>query len=828
MNLNSQSILLPKILNSILNGNQRILLKGPSGSGKSFIAESIAEQWIKSGQHHFVFFIKGDKNKTDEYYFPYTEKINEIRNKKSFKTIFKKSIVELTKSIPVGGDLVSYLVETLSNNKQEKKKDILQFFNETEKLIVLDIDKLFNKNNTLLIIDNIQWLDDGSLKITEILAKGNLSESFDSFNNLNILCTYSGNDDYITERNVNEFVLNFNFDTYNIPYLKQEEFLNALRSFGFDRGIDENLIALLYSIIGGHLVLIKALAEYLISQPTLQQVHEYDIFNSQSNNSIIEKLLTYKLKIMGASSEQAIDILKYASIIGLSFNIEELECLSEIKKEKIIEYITKSQKALLIDGNEKNNVFKHEIIREFFLERLSNEKYKYYYRFAECLRKLRPSDYLIRAKYLFDSGHLDEAIPIYIIAVLKNVRDGMHTSEIIINRIVEFTEKVEIKDFYEKMVLAYDNFLKGKYRNASTILNSIEDFYALPLIAEKYYLLSLCSLKSMHIHELKISIEYLKTWDDLKEDEPEIWVRIMSTLMTIRTDSYNYDEGKKIERELTIFLAKRSKFDSSALINLNIIRRKASALHISELAYIRTKQSTDFFSEIDNSNSLVNPVQYYLSLINCSGNLISLGEYEEALNYSKQGLDLINEYLGIAFPESHICANNYIISGLLAKVFEPNQAIFMFNALNKNGDLTADKILIQNNYAIAYVYNNELKKAHDIWKKLFASTKKDDLDPYYIYFISINYASLLFLLGNFTEAKRIWKNMNSKIPNVPDKVYIETRHNLLAEVINSSEKMDWKVWDEYLSLKNSHTLGKAWKFYGRGFLLSDLQLWHES
>lgn len=827
MYLSSQSVLIPKILKLISNRNQRILLKGPLGSGKSFVAEAISNHWESRGDNYLVFCIKGNKNKADDNCFPYIERLNEIRNKKS-EIVLKRAIVELSKSIPIGGELVSYLIETLTNIKQEKKKECLKFFNETEKLVILDIDKLFQKKNVLLIIDDIQWLDEGSLKITETLTKDNLKESFEFLANLNILCTFSENQDYINEKERSEFLLNLKFTTYTIPYLIQEEFEQALNSLGFHRQIDEKLIVFLYSIIGGNLILIKALADYLISQPTIKHIQEYDIFKTQSDQTIIEELLTYKLKMMGASSEQTIQLLKYASIIGLSFNTEELECLSKIGKEKIEEYITQSKDALLINYSEKNSVFKHEVIREFFLERLSNEKYNYYYRFAECLQKLRPSDYLIRAKYLFDSGHLDEAVPIYILAILKNIRDGICTPDLIINRVIHFAKKQEISDFYEKIIQAYDLFLKGNYTHTTAILNSIEDFQILPLIAEKYYLLSLCSLKSMRSEELKISIEYLKAWDDLKEDEPEIWTRIMSTLMTIYTDSSNYNEAKKIERDLTISLAKRSKFDKSALVNLNIIRRKASALHISEVSYLRIKQSVDFFSEIDNSNFLVSPVQYYLSLVNCSGNLISLGEYEEALSYSKQGLDLINEHLAITFPESHICANNYIVSGLLSRIIQPEQAIYLFETLNEGGDLTADKILIQNNYAIALIYNNHLEKALEIWKTAFKNLENDELDRYYIYYISINYASLLFLFGKHNEAIKIFKKMESYIPNIPDKIYLEKRHLMLSEVINSRKKMNWMEFDEVLFLNNPNILGKAWKFYSRGFLPSDIQLWHES
>jgi hypothetical protein len=60
---------------------------------------------------------------------------------------------------------------------------------------------------------------------------------------------------------------------------------------------------------------------------------------------------------------------------------------------------------------------------------------------------------------------------------------------------------------------AYKDFNDGNYRMARRKLEALEDIYPEILIAEKYYLLSLCTSKNLNAEDLIRSKNYLIDWE---------------------------------------------------------------------------------------------------------------------------------------------------------------------------------------------------------------------------------------------------------------------------------------------------------------------------
>jgi hypothetical protein len=632
----------------------------------------------------------------------------------------------------------------------------------------------------------------------------------------------------VNEKEFHNLVNKNDFEVIKTLPVTATEYAATLLKFGFKRTLKKELIQILYSITGPHLLLIKKLAEYL-SQKNEKEISLLFNWHPNKNTSqlFIETLLLDKLTALGATGTQIATLLGLASVIGISFSKDELLCLSKENENEIKDIIEKATDAEFITGHENTQSFSHEILRFFFLNRLHEKKYQYYRSFSECLTKLRPSDYQTRAKLLSDGGEINSSCIVSLLGVLKDLRDGMHIDPHIQSKIKNFPGEFDLNDFLQKMSTAYSQYFDTRYNDAKAILQQIEDWLPKSLLAEKYYILSLCLSKTMITKDLQDAKSYLQGWDELKEEEGEIWTRIMTMLMMICINLYEYEDAKSIEKKIVFYLSDRIKFDPTATYSINILRRNSTAAHINEVATIRTKQSVEYFSGGSSSAVPVNPVQLYYSLNNHAANLIVAGSYEVAFQHSQQVLLLLNQNKILHFPEPQIPSSNYIISGMLSQKISNADALKLYKAIAGYEHFAADELLIKNNYAVMHIYNDQVANALSIFEGLNEKFNGREIDTYYSYWIKSNLAGIYYVDGHDEKFSVVWKDLQTLIPRIPDHIYLEKRHELLEDGIGKIER-NWQAWDNYLPQKFPVMIGKPWRFFSRGFLLSDIQLWYES
>jgi tetratricopeptide (TPR) repeat protein len=360
------------------------------------------------------------------------------------------------------------------------------------------------------------------------------------------------------------------------------------------------------------------------------------------------------------------------------------------------------------------------------------------------------------------------------------------------------------------------------------MLERLEDIVPGILVAEKCYLLSLCYLKTMDHKDLVKSREILSGWDEFLLSETEIWLRLNTTLMSVYACLYDMDSAKKIERSIMKCLQERTSYDSSTGYYINIIRRKASSLYISEVACNRTAKSIEYFSAMDDQMKFVYPLQYYYSINNHAANLITSGDFIEAFKFSKEALSVPNRIDNVHFPEYEIPSSNYIVSGLLSQNFSNQEALQLFKEVyNKNGT-TADTILIANNYGVIEILNGNLNTAYILFKELYDSIKDSNIDCYYKYFIGSNLALLRHSLGDKEQALTEWAMLSQLIPPIPDQVFLKRRHDILLQALSDIPSNSWELIDSFITDNYPKELGRQWAYFGRGFLFSDIQIWYES
>ena len=208
--------------------------------------------------------------------------------------------------------------------------------------------------------------------------------------------------------------------------------------------------------------------------------------------------------------------------------------------------------------------------------------------------------------------------------------------------------------------------------------------------------------------------------------------------------------------------------------------------------------------------------------------MIIRGDYKDAATLSGMALNLLNEFDYINFLEPQIPASNYIISGYLSSLVSPCEATALFEKIKPYEGEVADNLLVKNNYFVTMIEAGELSFAIQGLETLLLSIKDKQIDNYYRYFIESNLILAKYVQGEVEQACNLWPKLQNVIPNIPDRTFLNHRHKIIGEILGVAETGNVRVFDDYISQKYPSELGRQWKFYGRGFLLSDIQLWYES
>jgi hypothetical protein len=139
-----------------------------------------------------------------------------------------------------------------------------------------------------------------------------------------------------------------------------------------------------------------------------------------------------------------------------------------------------------------------------------------------------------------------------------------------------------------------------------------------------------------------------------------------------------------------------------------------------------------------------------------------------------------------------------------------------------------DRILIQNNYAVSLIQTERIEDAKALLQSAYDGLNRDaGSDEYHRYFVGNNLAALLALGGDVGSATRIWteagQGMDGYYPAVRET--LKRRHKFISEALQRAPQMTIEQFDRCLFESHPQQLGPQWKFYGRGFLFTDVQFW---
>jgi len=810
------------------SSNRFCLLKGDSGTGKTFVIQLVAD--FLSKKNIFIYSLYGDRYSLNRDFYPFknffTSQFSERKKylRMAIPNISSDLATDATKSIPVVGELISALTRESINLKNEVTNIKYSIFDEEEKDILQKLEYLEDDKESLFIIEDLQYWDTPSVNFIYQLVKNTVTCDFMPKSKFLISINPSSD---INNMNSTKKLFEFFFtQQITLNTISRDEFTSVFKIFITNFKPSEHLIDAIYSLCKGHLQLAKELAITIDG-------HNEDDLSYILEKDKVKQFIEERLYALGAEGKTIDEMLKYASIFGISFKYREIQYVLNINEIKVRQMIKQANKLYLVNSTSEGAIFVHEIIRELFLKKTEMDIIGYYSAYSDAIKILYPGNYLLRGESLLKAGLLQDAGEMFLLQKIKNVRTGKSV-DILTEKYISIVDSLGIHDYENNLIEAYKFYDLEKYDKCLICLESIEDINRPSLLAEKYYLMSISYSKYLDNENRRKAIVCLLPYIDSINYEFEIWQRLCSALLVAYIHSNMIDSAKRIEKKLMYELSKRIDYDIDSLIDLNILRRKSSSIHFPKTAFQFIKKSVEFFGPRNFDTNGLHPFdikEYYMSLTNYVAMSLTTGNFIEGYQKSLALINLPNRHKDIHFQRLQMPMNNYILISYFSNQLSLSQSLHHMQELAKNKIMQdVDKIVIEANLAIFFALSEKLDASKEILTKLKNKIERHKfLESFYHNLIQSNYASLIYLMNQREEALHIIKDLLEYTRKycINDGYTIKRTSAIYQTMLDNISYPNALSWfNDAIAIYSEND--NSWRYFGKGFIFGELEFWSES
>lgn len=820
--MSQQKDIAENIKKDIDEGKTKFVIRGVSGCGKSYVSAYIIEYLNKSLKKPVFIHLQGDEQCINREYYPFSYGLRKLADKYTKNKIIKKTIPKAFDFSPLGGDFLGYISEIIVNKLSSKELFLNQLFNDVELDIVLTLKKLANNASLIIYLDNLHWWDEKSLTLLYLLLEH--SQTYiPGLENATFICNITDDQFSSFTHKIEQLINTFDFISYQFIEISIEEYVSFIKCLNPTKIENSRWYEFLYKITGGHLEVTKKAILY--EDGTL-----FDEIDEDSPNSgyiYLNRLIERRLENFGATGEQIDEVLQFASLLGMSFTLYELEHILNSDSYSIKSIIEKAQNICLIDSQSKQYQFSHEIIHELFERKTLNNKYYYYPKIIECFKQLYPTNYTLRIRYLLIAGEIKEIEKLYVLDVIQQIqKTGTYTS----NTQIEILLSDDYKNFLFTIKKGIQNYQNSQYiQAANTIKNT--DIYNFDLCAVRDMLLAQCYTKILDEEKRMEAVELLSAYSDAqnKFKEKHLWLTCMLSLLDANIHIGCREDSRKLAKRLSSFCAEFTENCEWYRYQLNILRRKSMAIFELEISKLQLEKSIHFFEKNNSAGFLKYPIDYYITLVNYASVLICCGDFKKAHSTNQAALELQHKYSELKFPRSEILINNFFMSGILCGEITIDTAIKNMKSLLKNLDITADIYFLKSNLGIYYIMQGDLIRAQELLEPIHTEASNKKIREYsYYYHAETNLAIIFILKKDWEKAEMILKSLDDMVPEIHYSSFYKKRHELLKKIVTDKEEYEQEDFADALFVHVPQYQTPAWRYFGIAYSFNTLEHWGES
>lgn len=808
-----QSELVNKIYHLLVKEEQNrgITLYGDAGSGKSTIARGVAEQ-LREGWS--IFYIEG----IDPSLSPYlTWHIGTELNSR------KKLNLGVKISFGINFFPSPFSLEFESTPQRDKQSSVLS---PSEEALVLGIRQQAGGNhNILFIADNYESWDIPSKQLLQKIMLPQL-ELLPEFH-LTAL---------IVSREKTSIGNGFSWDHIPIPEILDDDILFIIRQQGCTSSINMD-IGKIRLCAGNDLSLAIMAANY------------YD--GKDISSLTFHEILDKRYKGLSPADRDACKVLEPLSIIDSCFTKDEtaffLGSSSEDRIEteyRAEESLTLAEEQRFIVGTESYH-FTSDKIKAYFKMQLSRREKLYHRKFADYLQKFHPEDFFSRGKHLERSIQTNDpklildAWQLLFLSYIRRASETGETEDIyqIFPDIEALLERLPPslagaqRHVLEEFRTGYKEFSIYHYEKALYHLQAITASQLISAcLAEIQRLILLCYIQLAN-NPILIQRCAEELYDTIHEDgfgEDELYCRAALVLLDAYIDRSNdAQKAKNLQRRFIRIIQKypgRPIFEEfEACYN-----RKAALYYTAVIACRQTDKSIQFYRSRQNRISL------YMALCNHSGNAIISGNYNVAEQSLTECINMLKCGKRVYYPSQYKIENNRILLTYLQdernagddhdKLLSAAQkASVAFSKIAGHQDDEVSHVVLFNYLGLSILCNSPT------WPEELASANllMAEVDEYYQYFLhDLNFAAALLQEDLAAAQRELSQLKNMDVPLLYNYKEIFFKRQSEQESLLKTP-LQFKgaplTYHKRIAAACSHVQDPSCRFFGRGFLLSDLQ-----
>ena len=811
-NLNGQQAAIDGVLAKYASRQKEIVtITGVPGVGVTWTLQRAAEHWESSGG--LALHARGEPLAADRKLFPWLTLALPGAKRLARLAVLKAGVTHGSRSIPLVGAVTSYIVDELLNYRKKRLAREAIVIGEQEQDLLYVIQNAARQKRLLLAIDNLNAWDQASWNLLGLVLSSSLDEFYPSLKDALVLVGASRE----VPTRLRSLGSHLGTAEFHIMPLERRYLPVALSTFQLNVSSQEALDRI-YEITDARLDLLCDLATHL------RQTNP-DRIDDQTDG-FYTRMIERRIQDTGPDTHALQELLAAAAVLGQIFTFDDIQCVTGFPMERLDSAVQLAIAQHFVSTIGQTIQFRSSALHQFFHREYSADHATYHSKFAECLKAMRPGEYAYRMRHLILADRIEDALSCYALAVLAAVRTrGCEPDPGSLRTAPGWKE---VSEYLDTMRRAYEHYLSRQLSRCTEILDTVEGFLPDALAAERDCLESQILLESHRMSDFHRAVELLGHRDYLQKVEADLWTRIGHVLVVAYVQTGQTEKALALEKELTAQYWNRRRLDPSALYGLNVLRRRAECIHRLPTATLRLESAVAYFGPRDPGVLPRHPADYYYSLNNLVGNLLASGRFKDAYERAVELDQLVHDHSSFRWPILELPANNYVLASYLADRISAADAVGAMEKVLEAQDGTGDHVLMENNHAVFLVHADRRAEAASALSNVYKRITSDgEPDPYHRYFVGNNLAGLLAVGGKLPEARELFLEceplLHSFYPAIQQTM--RRRHELIRPALQDAAELGVTGFDQFLRDRHQDQLGPQWVFYGRGFLLTDIQFW---
>jgi tetratricopeptide (TPR) repeat protein len=799
------------------------VIEGPPGVGKSWLADGIGGEWAQQGGTTLE--AEGDRGHGETDYYPFRGLANLSRTWSRVSPL-AMGVVAVGETLLGTRGAIATTIGVLTQLARGRRRGRAAYLGETEQQILHKLEQLGRKRPILLIADNLHWWDEKSLDLLRRLRDPELLSTYPVLRAMRVIGVQSPSQGIANPRAHADLLAATRANHFSLGRIPAERFTAVLRSLADPEPVSADVADAVYKLSGGHLTLASRAVQYISRRGT------EGLLSTSDPDGFTRALLVERVHSSGSLDADAMELLQVGATLGLEFPRSEIMCANPEPEQETSRLLRLCRDENLLIVSDTSCRFAHDLLHQFFKTIAADNKVTIHERLLECSRVLRPYDYDFRCFNALNAERPTEAGVFGVQAALERDREGQDWRTSLPGYALDAIEASGLQPVVVTLIDARQAMLRSQFQDSHVLLDSLPASLSRPLAAESDYIRALNLLSTRSEDDHAVGREHLAKWSDYLEDEPELGLRLMRLLLHGLAMLYDKGEAKSLESKIQTALSRRAGFDVHARDELHALDRCAGIMHVPEVALIRIRAAAKYFGPEAGAEVIRRPVEYYRCLVNLTATHISVAQYDNAAETYLRLLELLEMFDPGTFPLPEFAHTNGLLADYRRGVVDAAEALRRQREIVSRANANEDPYYVMNALAVYLTLAGEFDEALSIYDELdeFLTRSGPSAQASMRYMVLANRCLVRFLAGAPRDAVvGEWRALGQTVTEIAYtfRPYMERRHVLLAELLESGASMSARDLDEFLIRERPDEFGPLWGNFGRAFRMPEIEFWRD-